>query len=134
MKTCLLPTSSVAIGVTAAVANRLGQRFIHSDVGINSVQTVRDRLKKQNAEFAIFEVKDGVQLYRNPVQTMDELKTLIKGLRNEDALDKFWEGSITSPNDGMMPVYIPNLMDSSTRLLSKPLMNRITSRGNARFA
>ena len=112
-------------GVTAAVANRLGRRFIHSDVGINSVQTVRDRLKKQNAEFAIFEVKDGVQLYRNPVQTMDKLKTLIKGLRNEDALDKFWEGSITSPNDGMMPVYIPNLMDSSTRLLDKPLMNRI---------
>lgn len=112
-------------GVTAAVANRLGRRFIHSDVGINSVQTVRDRLKKQNAEFAIFEVKDGVQLYRNPVQTMDKLKTLIKGLRNEDALDKFWEGSIMSPNDGMMPVYLPNLMDSSTRLLDKPLMNRI---------
>lgn len=112
-------------GVTAAVANKLGRRFIHSDVGINSVQTVRDRLKKQNAEFAIFEVKDGVQLYRNPVQTMDKLKTLIKGLRNEDALDKFWEGSIMSPNDGMMPVYLPNLMDSSTRLLDKPLMNRI---------
>lgn len=112
-------------GVTAAVANRLGRRFIHSDVGINSVQTTRDRLKKQNAEFAIFEVKDGIQLYRNPVQTMDKLKTLIKGLRNEDALDKFWEGSIVSPNDGMMPVYLPNLMDSSTRLLDKPLMNRI---------
>ncbi|BCS85584.1 site-specific DNA-methyltransferase [Prevotella herbatica] len=112
-------------GVTAAVANRLGRRFIHSDVGVNSVQTTRDRLKKQNAEFRIMEVKDGIQLYRNPVQTMDKLKTLIKGLRNEDALDKFWEGSIVSPNDGMMPVYLPNLMDSSTRLLDKPLMNRI---------
>ena len=112
-------------GVTAAVADRLGRRFIHSDVGINSIQTTRDRLKKQNAEFSIFEVKDGIQLYRNPIQTMDKLKTLIKGLRNEDALDKFWEGSIMSPNDGMMPVYLPNLMDSSTRLLDKPLMNRI---------
>lgn len=112
-------------GVTAAVANRLGRRFIHSDIGINSIQTARDRLKKQNAEFSIFEVKDGIQLYRNPIQTMDKLKTLIKGLRNEDALDKFWEGSIMSPNDGMMPVYLPNLMDSSTRLLDKPLMNRI---------
>ncbi|MBP8934346.1 MAG: site-specific DNA-methyltransferase [Prevotella sp.] len=112
-------------GVAAAVANRLGRRFIHSDVGINSIQTTRDRLKKQNAEFSIFEVKDGIQLYRNPIQTMDKLKTLIKGLRNEDALDKFWEGSIMSPNDGMMPVYLPNLMDSSTRLLDKPLMNRI---------
>jgi adenine-specific DNA-methyltransferase len=27
--------------------------------------------------------------------------------------------------DGMVPVYLPNLMDSSTRLLDKPLMNRI---------
>ena len=40
------------------------------------------------------EIKDGVSLYRNPVQTMDKLKSLIPGLRNEDALDKFWEGSI----------------------------------------
>jgi adenine-specific DNA-methyltransferase len=56
---------------------------------------------------------------------MDKLKSLIKGLRNEDQLDKFWEGSIMTTKDGMMPVYLPNLMDSSTRLLDKPLMNRI---------
>ena len=112
-------------GVTAAVANRLGRRFIHSDVGINSIQTTRDRLKKQNAEFRIMEVKDGVQLYRNPVQTMDKLKTLIKGLRNEDTLDKFWGGCIMSSIEGMMPVYLPNLEDSSDPLLDKPLMNRI---------
>jgi len=112
-------------GVTAAVAARLGRRFIHVDVGINSIQTARDRLKKQGAEFDVMEVKDGVQLYRNPVQTMEKLKSLIHGLRNEDALDKFWEGSITTTKDGMVPVYLPNLMDSSTRLLDKPLMNRI---------
>jgi adenine-specific DNA-methyltransferase len=112
-------------GVTAAVANRLGRRFIHSDVGINSVQTARDRLKKQNADFKIMEVKDGVLLYRNPVQTMDKLKSMIKGLHNEDTLDKFWGGCIMSSKDGMMPVYLPNIEDSSTRLLDKPLMNRI---------
>ena len=56
---------------------------------------------------------------------MDKLKSLISGLRNEDALDKFWEGSIVDTRYGMMPVYLPNLMDSSTRLLDKPLMNRI---------
>ena len=56
---------------------------------------------------------------------MDKLKSLIKGLRNEDSLDKFWEGSIVDTKYGMMPVYLPNLMDSSTRLLDKPLMNRI---------
>ncbi|MBQ6731579.1 MAG: site-specific DNA-methyltransferase [Paludibacteraceae bacterium] len=112
-------------GVTAAVANKLGRNFIHCDIGINSIQTARDRLLADKAEFKVLEVKDGVSLYRNPVQTMDKLKSLIKGLRNEDALDKFWEGSIVDTQHGMMPVYLPNLMDSSTRLLDKPLMNRI---------
>lgn len=112
-------------GVTAAVANKLGRNFIHCDIGINSIQTARERLLANKAEFKILEVKDGVSLYRNPVQTMDKLKSLIKGLRNEDALDKFWEGSIVDTQHGMMPVYLPNLMDSSTRLLDKPLMNRI---------
>ena len=112
-------------GVTAAVANKLGRNFIHCDIGINSIQTARDRLLANKAEFKILEVKDGVSLYRNPVQTMHKLKSLIKGLRNEDALDKFWEGSIVDTQHGMMPVYLPNLMDSSTRLLDKPLMNRI---------
>ena len=112
-------------GVTAAVANKLGRRFIHCDIGVNSIQTVRDRLLANKAEFEVLEIKDGVSLYRNPVQTMDKLKSLIKGLRNEDALDKFWEGSIVDTKYGMMPVYLPNLMDRTTRLLDKPLMNRI---------
>ena len=38
-------------GVTAAVAHKLNRRFIHSDVNINSIQTVRDRLKAANAQF-----------------------------------------------------------------------------------
>lgn len=112
-------------GVTAAVANKLGRNFIHCDIGINSIQTVRDRLLADKAEFEVLEIKDGVSLYRNPIQTMDKLKSLIQGLRNEDALDKFWEGSIVDTKYGMMPVYLPNLMDSSTRLLDKVLMNRI---------
>lgn len=112
-------------GVTAAVAHKLNRRFIHSDVNINSIQTVRDRLKAANAQFDALEIKDGVSLYRNPVQTMDKLKSLILGLRNEDALDKFWEGSIVDTKYGMMPVYLPNLMDGTTRLLDIPLMNRI---------
>lgn len=112
-------------GVTAAVANRLGRKFIHADININSIQTTRDRLLAAKAEFDIREIKDGVSLYRNPVQTMERLKKLIPGLRNEDALDKFWEGSIVDTKYGMMPVYLPNLMDGSTRVLDKPLMNRI---------
>ena len=112
-------------GVTATVAHKLGRRFIHCDIGINSIETARDRLRKAGAEFEVLEVKDGVSLYRNPVQTMDKLKSLILGLRNEDCLDKFWEGSINDTKEGMMPVYLPNLMDSSTRLLDTALMNRI---------
>ena len=112
-------------GVTAAVAQKLGRHFIHNDIGINSIQTTRDRLQALGASFDIKEVRDGVSLYRNPVQTMEKLRSLTLGLRNEDKLDKFWEGSIHDSQYGMMPVYLPNLMDSTTRLLDRPLMNRI---------
>ena len=112
-------------GVTAAVANKLDRKFIHCDIGLNSIQTTRDRLVADGAEFDVFKIKDGVQLYRNPVQTMDKIKSLIPGLKNEDSLDSFWEGAISDSKYGTIPVYIPNLMDSSTKLLDKVLMNRI---------
>jgi len=112
-------------GVTAAVANKLGRRFIHCDIGVNSIQTTRDRLKAAEAEFDVLEIKDGVQLYRNPVQTMDKIKSLIPGLRNEDSLDSFWEGAISDSKLGTVPVYVPNLMDSSSKLLDTVLINRI---------
>ena len=112
-------------GVTAAAANKLGRRFIHCDIGINSIQTTRDRLKADGAQFDVLEIKDGVQLYRNPVQTMDKIKSLIPGLRNEDSLDSFWEGAIMDSKLGIVPVYVPNLMDSTSKLLDVVLMNRI---------
>ena len=112
-------------GVTAAVAHKLGRRFIHCDVGLNSIQTTRDRLKADGAEFDVLEIKDGVQLYRNPVQTMEKIKALIPGLKNEDSLDSFWEGAISDSKLGTVPVYVPNLMDSSSKLLDVVLMNRI---------
>ena len=112
-------------GVTAAVASKLGRRFIHCDIGLNSIQTTRDRLKADGAQFDVLEIKDGVQLYRNPVQTMDKIKTLIPGLKNEDSLDSFWEGAITDSKLGTIPVYVPNLMDSTSKLLDVVLMNRI---------
>lgn len=112
-------------GVTAAVANRERRNFIHVDVGINSIQTTRDRLLTAGADFDVLEIKDGVSLFRNPVQTMDKLKTLITGLKNEDSLDSFWEGAIHDSKLGMTPVYIPNLLDHSTKVLDIPLMNRV---------
>lgn len=112
-------------GVTAAVANKLGRRFIHCDIGVNSIQTTRDRLAADGAEFDVLEIKDGVQLYRNPVQTMDKIKSLVPGLRNDDSLDAFWAGAVSDSRLGTVPVYIPNLMDSASKLLDTVLINRI---------
>ena len=112
-------------GTTAVAANRHKRSFIHCDIGVNSVQTVRDRLVADGAEFDVLEIKDGVQLYRNPVQTMDKIKSLIPGLKNEDSLDSFWEGAISDSKLGTVPVYVPNLMDSTSKLLDKVMMNRI---------
>ena len=112
-------------GVTAAVAHKLGRRFIHCDIGSNSIQTARDRLKTDGAEFDVLEVKDGVQLYRNPVQTMDKIKSLIPGLHSEESLDSFWAGAISDSRLGTVPVYIPNLMDSTSKLLDTVLINRV---------
>ena len=112
-------------GVTAAVAQKLGRKFIHVDIGINSIQTTRDRLLSLGASFDVKEIKDGVSLYRNPVQTMDKLKSLIPGLRNEDSVDEFWEGAIHDSRLGLIPVYLPNLLDSASRILDEPLLFRI---------
>ena len=112
-------------GVTAAVANKLGRRFIHSDIGVNSIQTVRDRLVADGAEFDVLEIKDGVQLYRNPVQTMDKIMSMVPGLRKEASLDSFWAGATADSKLGTIPVYVPNLMDSSSKLLDTVLINRV---------
>ncbi len=112
-------------GVTAKVANDLGRKFIHCDIGINSIQTTRDRLVAAGAKFKVMEIKDGVQLYRNPVQTMEKVKSLIPGLKNEDRVNEFWEGYISDSKLGKVPVYIPNLMDSASKLLDEVMMNRI---------
>lgn len=114
-------------GVTAAVAHKLNRRFIHGDVNINSLQTARDRLVNAGAEFEIKEVKDGVRLFRNPVQTMDKLcDNLIPGLTANAKLDsQYWAGSIMDSKYGMMPVYLPNLLDGSKRVLDKSEMMNI---------
>lgn len=113
-------------GVTAKVANELGRKFIHCDVGINSIQTVRDRLIGEKANFIIKEVKDGVNLFRNPQQTMDKLATLITGLQTKvEGVSNFWLGAISDSKLGTVPVYVPDLIDSQQKLLDIPTINRI---------
>lgn len=112
-------------GVTAAVANKLNRTFIHTDVNINSIQTARDRLKANGASFSIKKVQDGVTLYRNPVQTKDAITRIIPGLRIDPTIGSMWIGGITDSTYGSSPVYLPDLMDSSSRVLDIVTLNRI---------
>ena len=115
-------------GVTAKVANDLGRNFIHTDIGVNSIQTVRDRLKEVGAEFQIMEIKDGVNLFRNPVQTMDKMAKLIPSLQQGiEGVSKFWFGAIQDSKQGTVPVYVPNLIDSKEKVLDIPLINKIVN-------
>ncbi|MDE6303472.1 MAG: site-specific DNA-methyltransferase, partial [Paramuribaculum sp.] len=112
-------------GVTAAVANKLGRKFIHTDININSIQTARDRLKANGANFAVKKVQDGVTLYRNPIQTKDAITRIIPGLRLDPTIGSMWLGSIADSTYGSSPVYLPDLMDSSSRVLDIVTLNRI---------
>lgn len=113
-------------GVTAKVAHDLGRKFIHCDIGINSIQTARDRLKEAGASFNVLEIQDGVSLFRNPQQTMDKLATLITGLaKNVTGLNSFWFGAITESQNGTVPIYVPDLINSQQKLLDIPLINTI---------
>ncbi len=117
-------------GVTAKVANDLGRRFVHCDIGINSIQTVRDRLKEAGADFKILEVQDGLNLFRNPIQTMDKLATLIDGLNTQkpEGISSFWFGTIVNSKYGTMPVYIPDLRDSTKKVLDIVAINEIVNK------
>ena len=114
-------------GVTAKVASDLNRKFIHCDIGINSIQTVRDRLVEAKAEFRILEVQDGINLFRNPIQTMDKLSTMIEGLNTKtpQGINDFWFGTITTSKEGTIPVYVPDLMDSSQKVLDIVAINEI---------
>lgn len=113
-------------GVTAKVANDLGRKFIHNDIGLNSIQTVRDRLIAKKANFQIVEVKDGVSLFRNPQQTMDKLATLIPGMqKGVKGINDFWFGAITKSKEGIVPVYVPNLLNTQEKVLDIPAINTI---------
>ncbi|MBN8565722.1 MAG: site-specific DNA-methyltransferase [Flavobacteriales bacterium] len=113
-------------GITSKMAHDLGRKFIHVDIGINSIQTTRDRLIQAKADFNILEIKDGVSLFRNPQQTMDKLASLIPGLQKKvKGLSKFWFGAITKSNEGVIPVYMPNLLNTQEKVLDIPKINEI---------
>ena len=93
-------------GVTAKVADNLDRKFITGDIGINAIQTIRDRLAKANVDFDILKVQDGVRLFRNPAQTQAKIFSLIDGFApNADLeLNTFWDGGIQSKRGTYVPV------------------------------
>ena len=109
-------------GVTAAVAHRLGRRFIHNDIGINSIQTARDRLVAAGASFTHLEIKDGVNLFRNPQQTNDKLMELT-GVSGISQWGDFWSGVFTDSKLGTIPVHLPNFLPGKRPMVDEAFLN-----------
>jgi adenine-specific DNA-methyltransferase len=111
-------------GVTAKVAHDLGRKFITADVGINAIQTMRDGLVEAGASFDVLKIKDGIDLFRNPQQTMDKLASIIPSLSTTHDFGSFWFGAIT--DKGMVcPCWIPNLKDKQQAILNPGLFSKI---------
>lgn len=113
-------------GVTAAVAAKTSRRFIHVDINANSISTTRDRLVKEDAQFKVLEIKDGVSIFRNPAQTMEILPSLIPGLVTDSTLSDYWNGVINNSKFGKMPVHLPNLVaGADARVVSVATVHKL---------
>lgn len=112
-------------GVTAAVAHKLGRKFIHCDIGINSIQVTRDRLKGIGASFNVYQINDGVQLFRNPTQTNEKLLKLITGLKKDNNIPDCFAGSIQDSKLGVVPVYLPDLKNSDEKVFDDAKLDEL---------
>ncbi len=104
-------------GVTAKVAHDLGRKFIGCDIGVNAIQTTRDRLVKAGAEFDVLKINDGVRLFRNPAQTVAKLFSLLDGFkdRSELQLGEFWDGGMINKRGTFTPVKFIGIDKKLTR-------------------
>ncbi len=112
-------------GVTAAVAHKLGRKFIHCDIGINSIQVTRDRLKGIGAIFNGYQINDGVELFRNPTQTNEKLLKLIPGLKKDGNIPDCFVGSIQDSKLGVVPVYLPDLKNSDEKVFDDAKLDEL---------
>jgi len=96
----------VGSGTTAIVANNLNRKFVVCDIGVNAIQTTRDRLAKAGVGFDILKVKDGLRLFRNPTQTTQKIFSLIDGFKSKAELElgEFWDGGIVASKGSFEPV------------------------------
>ena len=93
-------------GTTAKVARDLNRKFIACDIGVNAIQTTRDRLAKAGADFDVLKIKDGLRLFRNPEQTTAKIFNLISGFRTSAELElgDFWDGGIAQAKGSYTPI------------------------------
>ena len=110
-------------GTTPEVTFNLNRNFIACDIGVNAIQTTRDRLFEVGAEFDILKINDGVRLFRNPAQTTAKIFNLIDGFKNKTELDlgDFWDGGIINKKGNYTPVKIIGIHEK----LSKELIDVI---------
>ncbi len=114
-------------GTTAKVAHDLGRKFIGCDIGINAIQTSRDRLVEAGAEFDILKINDGVRLFRNPAQTTQRIFTLIDGYKNRTdlGLGEFWDGGIAGTKGAFLPVKFIGLDKKLTKQLVDVILEEV---------
>jgi len=114
-------------GTTAKVANDLNRKFIACDIGINALQTSRDRLACTGAEFDVLKIKDGVRLFRNPAQTIAKIFSIIDGFKNrtELELNEFWDGGIAQKNGTYTPVKFSGIHEKLTKELLDVFLEEI---------
>ena len=117
----------VGSGTTAKVAHDLKRKFLACDIGINAIQTARDRLVKASAEFDILKIKDGVRLFRIPAQTTAKIFSLIDGFktRKELELGEFWDGGIVDEKGSYVPVKFIQIHDRLTKELLDVILEEI---------
>ena len=117
----------VGSGTTAKVAHDLDRKFIACDIGINAIQTTRDRLVKAGADFDILKVKDGLRLFRNPAQTTARLFGLIDGFKTSAELElgNFWDGGIVNNKGSYEPVKFIGIDKNLTKKLLDVILEEI---------
>lgn len=103
-------------GTAAKVAHDLKRRFVACDIGLNAIQSTRDRLAAAGASFDILKIQDGIRLFRNPAQTMAKIFSLVEGFkkREELKLGEFWDGGLPGPSGRYIPLKFVGLHERLT--------------------
>jgi len=106
-------------GTTSKVAYDLNRKFIACDIGVNALQTTRDRLVKAGASFDVLKIQDGLRLFRNPAQTTAKIFSIIDGFksRTDLNLNDFWDGGIAQAKGTYSPVKFSGIHDKLTKEL-----------------